>query len=402
MLTAACVAAAAPFGVVKGGQPPHPPVASTACFRAGVGVGQPLQTCLAVPPIRVRARDGMVRLPQYRREADGNGRKLMTDDRGVLRPGREGPERPTLLELLLDLVYVFALTRFSQRLVEDFTTDRHIFLPEAGQTALLLLALWHVWVQAAWVTSKYDPRQPVVQLPNACCTRSVAVTGISASGPPGDTRTPLSRSPLRLCTVSIRGSADQGQQLLLLLGDRGPGEAITVAPQRLFPARRSASADELVDLELVVGFGVFERFDQIPEVVDERPDLVRRLASLTWVLTVRPLPRPCSSPAHWLPWPFRSTPGWPFRSWRTSWPTHFKSGGSARRGFATLRCLTLCTRKGTRFTCRRLSPVETAVGSLGSVSAFVTYRCPTLTAGPPDELDQADRLRSSSSMPAGG
>lgn len=57
--------------------------------------------------------------------------------------GREG-------ELLLDLVYVFALTRFSQRLIEDFTTDRRIVLPEAGQTALLLLALWLIWVQAAW------------------------------------------------------------------------------------------------------------------------------------------------------------------------------------------------------------------------------------------------------------
>lgn len=67
-------------------------------------------------------------------------------------------------ELLLDLVYVFALTRLSQRLVADFTTDRRIVLPEAGQTALLLLALWLIWVHAAWLTSGYDPQQPVVQL----------------------------------------------------------------------------------------------------------------------------------------------------------------------------------------------------------------------------------------------
>ncbi|SCG73037.1 low temperature requirement protein A [Micromonospora inositola] len=71
--------------------------------------------------------------------------------------GREG-------ELLLDLVYVFALTRLSQRLIEDFTTDRRIVLPEAGQTALLLLALWLVWIHAAWVTSCFDPRQPAIQL----------------------------------------------------------------------------------------------------------------------------------------------------------------------------------------------------------------------------------------------
>ncbi|MEU4367832.1 low temperature requirement protein A [Micromonospora chersina] len=76
--------------------------------------------------------------------------------RGLLQ-GREG-------ELLLDLVYVFVLTRFSQRLIEDFTTDRQVVLPEVGQTVLLLLALWMIWVHAAWVTSRVDPEQPVTQL----------------------------------------------------------------------------------------------------------------------------------------------------------------------------------------------------------------------------------------------
>ncbi|MFE9959428.1 low temperature requirement protein A [Micromonospora sp. NPDC005299] len=76
--------------------------------------------------------------------------------RGLLE-GREG-------ELLLDLVFVFVLTRLSQRLIEDLTTDRQVVLPEVGQTVLLLLALWVVWVHAAWVTSRVDPRQPVIQL----------------------------------------------------------------------------------------------------------------------------------------------------------------------------------------------------------------------------------------------
>lgn len=67
-------------------------------------------------------------------------------------------------ELLLDLVYVFVLTRFSVRLIEDFTTDRRIVLTEVGQTTVLLLALWLIWVQAAWVTSRFDPQDPVIQL----------------------------------------------------------------------------------------------------------------------------------------------------------------------------------------------------------------------------------------------
>ncbi|MGK5440826.1 low temperature requirement protein A [Micromonospora sp. URMC 105] len=76
--------------------------------------------------------------------------------RGLLR-GREG-------ELLLDLVYVFALTGISERLIADLTTQRPAVLPELGQTALLLLAFWLTWVRAALVTSAFDPRQPLIRL----------------------------------------------------------------------------------------------------------------------------------------------------------------------------------------------------------------------------------------------
>ncbi|MEU4679367.1 low temperature requirement protein A [Micromonospora sp. NPDC023737] len=77
--------------------------------------------------------------------------------RGLLR-GREGGE------LLLDLVYVFALTRISERLIADFTTQRRVVLPELGQTVLLLLALWYAWVRAAVLTSSYDPRNRAIRL----------------------------------------------------------------------------------------------------------------------------------------------------------------------------------------------------------------------------------------------
>ncbi|MEH0829669.1 low temperature requirement protein A [Micromonospora sp. CPCC 205739] len=71
--------------------------------------------------------------------------------------GREG-------ELLLDLVYVFALTRISERLIVDLTTQGRVVLPELGQTALLLLALWLTWVRAAMVTSAFDPRRGAIRL----------------------------------------------------------------------------------------------------------------------------------------------------------------------------------------------------------------------------------------------
>ncbi|MGS2614881.1 low temperature requirement protein A [Micromonospora sp. LZ34] len=76
--------------------------------------------------------------------------------RGLLRD-REG-------ELLLDLVYVFALTRISERLIVDFSTQRQVVLPEFGQTALLLLALWLTWVRAAIVTSAFDPQKWAIRL----------------------------------------------------------------------------------------------------------------------------------------------------------------------------------------------------------------------------------------------
>jgi low temperature requirement protein LtrA len=76
----------------------------------------------------------------------------------------EQPQRVTLLELFFDLVFVFALSRISQRLLEDLTSERRIVLTEAGQTVLLLLALMMIWFATTWITNLYDPQQPEIQL----------------------------------------------------------------------------------------------------------------------------------------------------------------------------------------------------------------------------------------------
>ncbi|WP_405431397.1 low temperature requirement protein A [Micromonospora sp. NBC_00617] len=81
---------------------------------------------------------------------------------------RESPQRPTFLELFFDLVYVFALTRIVHELVLDYTRG-HVAetltttLAENGETLLLLLAVWWIWTQTAWVTSRFDPFQPEIQ-----------------------------------------------------------------------------------------------------------------------------------------------------------------------------------------------------------------------------------------------
>ncbi|MEO3773038.1 low temperature requirement protein A [Micromonospora sp. B9E7] len=76
------------------------------------------------------------------------------------KPGQ--PERPNLLELFFDLVFVFALNRVSHRLVEDFT-ERRTVLADAGETLLLLLAFLILWFVTAWVTDIYDLQTPQVQ-----------------------------------------------------------------------------------------------------------------------------------------------------------------------------------------------------------------------------------------------
>jgi low temperature requirement protein LtrA len=70
------------------------------------------------------------------------------------------PEEPraTFLELFFDLVFVFALTRLSQGLLE------HLDWIGAYQTLVLLLALWSVWAATAGLTDRLDPQRPVVQL----------------------------------------------------------------------------------------------------------------------------------------------------------------------------------------------------------------------------------------------
>lgn len=85
------------------------------------------------------------------------------NDAGLLRE-ESTSQRASFLELFLDLVFVFALTRVSQRLVTDYATEQRIIVSEAGQTLLLLLALWIVWTTTVWATSRLDPEVPQVQV----------------------------------------------------------------------------------------------------------------------------------------------------------------------------------------------------------------------------------------------
>jgi low temperature requirement protein LtrA len=60
---------------------------------------------------------------------------------------RSGAERVTNIELFFDLVYVFAITQLSHHLLGQPTWEG------AGQTVLLLAAVWLAWVYTAAVTN---------------------------------------------------------------------------------------------------------------------------------------------------------------------------------------------------------------------------------------------------------
>jgi low temperature requirement protein LtrA len=69
-----------------------------------------------------------------------------------------GHHRVTFVELFFDLVFVFAVTQLSHTLLE------HLSLLGALQTALLLLAVWWVWIYTSWVTNWLDPETTPVRL----------------------------------------------------------------------------------------------------------------------------------------------------------------------------------------------------------------------------------------------
>jgi low temperature requirement protein LtrA len=71
---------------------------------------------------------------------------------------RAGHSRVTFVELFFDLVFVFAVTQLSHLLLEHFDPLGVL------QTALLLIAVWWVWIYNAWVTNWLDPQTTPVRM----------------------------------------------------------------------------------------------------------------------------------------------------------------------------------------------------------------------------------------------
>ena len=101
---------------------------------------------------------------QHTRVTGGTVISIMSSSVDELIRKPEQQPRVTLLELFFDLVFVFAFTRVTDRLVKDITDHQRTFLLEIGETLQVLLALLVVWFVTAWVTNLYDQQRPEIQL----------------------------------------------------------------------------------------------------------------------------------------------------------------------------------------------------------------------------------------------
>ncbi len=73
-------------------------------------------------------------------------------------PPGHGHHRVGFVELFFDLVFVFAITQLSHGLAAHFS------LLGAAETAVLLGAVWWVWIYTSWVTNWLDPERTRVRL----------------------------------------------------------------------------------------------------------------------------------------------------------------------------------------------------------------------------------------------
>src|SRR6202049_5323313 len=70
---------------------------------------------------------------------------------GLLRERTEGTSEVRPVELVFDLVYVLAVTQLTRHLLD------HLSLRGAGQTVVLLLAVWEAWINTSWFTNYFEP-----------------------------------------------------------------------------------------------------------------------------------------------------------------------------------------------------------------------------------------------------
>jgi low temperature requirement protein LtrA len=94
-----------------------------------------------------------------------SGRTLLRDR------NRAGSGRVGMVELFFDLVFVFAVTQLSHKLLANLALDNLV------QVTLVFLAVWWVWMYTAWTTNWLDPEQ----IPVRICLFLLTIAGLFLS-----------------------------------------------------------------------------------------------------------------------------------------------------------------------------------------------------------------------------
>ncbi|RON01582.1 hypothetical protein BK659_24010 [Pseudomonas brassicacearum] len=83
----------------------------------------------------------------------------MSSSRSLLRGrGSQDSGKVGMVELFFDLVFVFAVTQLSHSLLA------HLTIAGAVQVALMMVAVWWVWIFTSWVTNWLDPEKLPIRL----------------------------------------------------------------------------------------------------------------------------------------------------------------------------------------------------------------------------------------------
>lgn len=91
--------------------------------------------------------------------ARANGESSMDTSRSLLRGrGNHDSGKVGMVELFFDLVFVFAVTQLSHSLLA------HLSIAGAVQVALMMVAVWWVWIFTSWVTNWLDPEKIPIRI----------------------------------------------------------------------------------------------------------------------------------------------------------------------------------------------------------------------------------------------
>jgi low temperature requirement protein LtrA len=131
---------------------------------------------------------------------------------------RAGSGRVGMVELFFDLVFVFAVTQLSHKLLANLAFDNLV------QVTLLFLAVWWVWMYTAWATNWLDPEQVPVRI----CMFLLTVVGLFLS-----VSVPESFAGRGLVFAAAYASMQIGRTLFVLWAVRGRSAPLVGTFQRV-------------------------------------------------------------------------------------------------------------------------------------------------------------------------